>query len=185
MTSVIITNRLRLEPLRAGHAALLFESLRDDALYRFIPQDPPESESALQERYAFLEGARSPDGSERWLNWVIFLREEREPVGTFQATVREHEISEIAYMVFGEFRQQGIAKEAADAAISYLFDSHSILGVSANIDTENVASIRLVESLGFAKTATIRDADVFKGRTSDEYKYVLTRTDWERRRSGG
>ena len=58
------TERLRLEPLRESHAAELFEIFSDPAMYRFVPQDPPESLVKLEARYRFLESRRSPDGEE-------------------------------------------------------------------------------------------------------------------------
>ena len=38
---MIETERLRLDPLRAEHARLVFESLQEERLYEFIPEDPP------------------------------------------------------------------------------------------------------------------------------------------------
>lgn len=51
---------LLLEPLTAAHAGELFALLRNDALYTFIPQEPPKSLEWLRERYAKLEARRSP-----------------------------------------------------------------------------------------------------------------------------
>ena len=48
----------------------------------------------------------------------------------------------------------------------------------AEIDTRNVGSVRLVESLGLTRIATTQDADFFKGASSDEYKYSVSREDW-------
>ena len=70
------TERLLLEPLMPEHAALLFEDLADERLYRFIPTDTPESAEALERRYRKLSSRRSPDGSEVWLNFAMRLREE-------------------------------------------------------------------------------------------------------------
>ena len=65
-----------------------------------------------------------------------------------------------------------------DAMLHYLFDVHSLPSVYAEIDTRNIASIRLVESLGLSRVATTREADFFKGASSDEYKYAVSREDW-------
>ena len=40
--------------------------------------------------------------------------------------------------------------EAMSAFISYLADDLSILSLQATIDTENIASIKLIEKLGFS-----------------------------------
>ena len=52
--SQLFSKRLRIEPLRAEHASVVFEP----RLYRFIPNDPPER-AALPRPWA-LAGARSP-----------------------------------------------------------------------------------------------------------------------------
>lgn len=67
------TARLTLEPQCAVHAAAMFAVLSDPAIYEY-ENAPPASVDALRARYAFLEGRRSPDGSQQWLNWVARLR---------------------------------------------------------------------------------------------------------------
>src|SRR5688572_33463871 len=81
------TARLRLEPLEPGHAAMLFEGLRDDRLYDLIDEDPPASVEALRARYEVLARRRSPDGRQAWLNWAVWSNPEARYVGYVQATV--------------------------------------------------------------------------------------------------
>ncbi len=165
------THRLVLEPLEPRHAPELFQPLRDVSLYRFIPQDPPGSETALQERYERLATGRSPDGTEIWLNWAAREATTGAVVGTFQATARANHTADIAYIILGHAQRRGFASEGAAAVIAHLRDDHEIVSVVADIDTRNSASIALIERLGFTRVRTTRDADSFKGATSDEYRY--------------
>jgi ribosomal-protein-alanine N-acetyltransferase len=176
---MIETANLRLEPLRKDHAALMFTPLSDAQLYALIPADQPQSLDALEKRYAFLEAGKSPDGKEHWLNWTVFDRRAGNPVGTFQATVRDDAPSDIAYIIFAAHWRQGIAREAGAAVIDHLFNRYPTPMLAANMDTRNVASRKLVEALGFKYTAFIPNADTFKGMNSDEYRYELTRERWE------
>ena len=180
---VIETAHLRLEPIRQSHAVLLFAALSDAHLYALIPEEPPKSLEALEKRYAFLQGGKSPDGKEHWLNWTMFDRRTHMPVGTFQATVRDDAPSDIAYIVFKAHWRQGIAREAGMGVIDHLFKTYPTPLLAANMDTRNVASIKLVESLGFKRTAFLPNADTFKGISSDEYRYEMTRENWEARRA--
>ena len=175
---MIQTRNLRLDPLRKDHAALLLKPLSDAQLYALVPQDQPQSLEDLERRYAFLELGKSPDGKEHWLNWVIFDRRTDKPLGTFQATVRDDAPSDIAYIVFAAHWCRGIAKEAGAGVINHVFSQYPTPLLAANMDTRNVASIRLVESLGFERRAFIPSADAFKGMTSDEFRYELTRDKW-------
>ena len=117
--SQLFSKRLRIEPLRAEHASVVFEPLQHPAIYRFIPNDPPER-AALQRRYDFLAGARSPDGREHWLNWVAFLRDTHTPVCTFQATLPEGERGSFAYVVFPAFWRQGYGREVVARMLGHL-----------------------------------------------------------------
>ena len=173
----LISERLRIEPIRSAHAEQVFSSLQNPAIYTYLPDDPPTAE-VLQKRYDFWEKGRSPDGEEQWLNWVGFLRDSMTPVGTFQATLPKGQAGAFAYVVFPSFWRQGYAREMTARVITHLFEAHRIPSLFAEIDTRNIGSIRLVESLGLTRIATTHGADFFKGASSDEYTYSVSRADW-------
>ena len=147
-----------------GHAEKLYPLLGDAALYTYIPQEPPASLAEVEARYRRLAARRSPEGDEVWLNWAARLRETGEYVGTFQATVRADGTALIAYMIFVPFQQRGLAREGCAAVLAELAGAWGVRTVVAEIDTRNAASVALVESLGFARAATMRDGGLLQGR---------------------
>ncbi len=171
MSRFVATQRLMLEPLGAGHAERLFSLLSDPALYTFLPGDPPVSVEALHERYERLEWRRSPDGKELWLNWAA-RQESGTYVGLVEATVRADASAQIAYFVFHPFQRQGFAAEAVEAVVMHLKNDIGVETARALLDTRNEASWRLLERLGFKRTRTIKNADHFKGSSSDEFEYM-------------
>ncbi len=175
---MIETERLCCEPITASHASAMFEVLADERIYRYLPSDPPESVEALRERYEFLGRGKSPDGREAWLNWILVKRTDGTPIGYFQATVREPQSCEIAYVLDPASWGRGYAREASVALISHLFDAFQIPSVCANIDTRNGPSLKLVEALGLVRTRTILEADEFKGTSSDEHVFEVPRDAW-------
>jgi [ribosomal protein S5]-alanine N-acetyltransferase len=176
------TPRLFLEPILPAHAARLNEQLQDERLYRFIPQDPPATLQALEDRYDFLSTRRSPDGREAWLNWAVRERTSGDYAGTLEATVHDNRTATVAYMVFVPRQRRGFAAEACGRLLTHLFQNYRVGMVAAKIDTRNVASIALVESFGFERHAFHKDADHFKGSSSDEYRYEIEESVWAGKR---
>ena len=168
------TERLRLEPLRASHAAELFEILSDERMYPFVPQEPPATLPALAKRFALLETRRSPDGGENWLNWVLRSKSDGACLGSVQVTIRRDGRAQLAYELGVPYWGRGFATEAGGCVIEALF-ANGIPEVWAELDTRNLASIRLLERLGFRRGALRRNADFFKGSESHEWTYSLVR----------
>jgi RimJ/RimL family protein N-acetyltransferase len=161
-----------LEPLRASHAAEMFEALSDPKHYTFIPQDPPASLEVLRARFQRLEGRRSPNGRELWLNWAIRV-DSGATAGLVQATGYPDGRVAIAYELFATFQGRGLATGAIRTMLVHLRDQAKLTTASALVDTRNRKSIRLLERLGFSRARLIKDAAFFKGAASDEYEYRL------------
>jgi ribosomal-protein-alanine N-acetyltransferase len=170
------TGRLILEPLCREHARHLFTALSDPRIYTFIPQDPPASVLALETRYRQLESRRSPSGEELWLNWVICLKEQRAYIGTVQATIHQNQSAVLAYELSTDFWGHGYATEACLRVIESLFRDYQVAEIVAQVDTRNEASCKLLERLSFKRIKMLEGADFFKGQSSDEYTYKLSRS---------
>ena len=167
------TRRLVLEPLQESHAAALFESLRHPALYEFISQRPPESVAALREHYRRLARGASPDGRQSWLNWAIFSPSEGRYVGLVQATAYRDQSADVAYVIIRDVWGHGYAREAVSALIEHLREDWGTELVRATVDTSNLRSIGLLESLAFQRGAVRKDAELIHGILSDEVEYSL------------
>jgi RimJ/RimL family protein N-acetyltransferase len=119
-----------------------------------------------------LETRRSPNGKQLWLNWAIRAKSGG-AAGLVQATGFPEGRASIAYELFAAYQGRGIATEAVRAALEDLRDRAHLTVATALVDTRNEKSIALLERLGFVRTSFIKDADEFKGSTSDEYRYAL------------
>jgi RimJ/RimL family protein N-acetyltransferase len=178
--------RLRAEPVEPRHAAAMTVLLADPRIHRFLPTDPP-TRADLERQYGYLTSGRSPDGAEHWLTWILLPRcgEQddggHDPVGYVQATIREPETVTIAYVIGPACWRQGLAREATAAMLDTVFARYDVQCAVAEMDTRNEASIRLAESLGFRRVNTVFDAASFKGSTSHEHVYRLTRAEWNAR----
>ncbi|HEX2690338.1 MAG TPA: GNAT family protein [Kofleriaceae bacterium] len=172
----IYSQSLILEPIAVDHARELFDDLQAPELYLYTPDDPPTSSGELEGRYIRWSKRTSSSGDEIWYNYALRLtdgqEDDQEYVGTLQATAKNTGEALIAYQVFPRYWRRGIAREGCRVMIEKLFKDGSTKMI-AQIDTRNIASQRLVESLGFVRTDRINNADTFKGTVSDEYVYEL------------
>jgi RimJ/RimL family protein N-acetyltransferase len=105
-------------------------------------------------------------------------KQERDYIGTLQATVPADRRATIAYLVNPAFWWCGYAQEACRRLLALLFVVYHIEIVQAEVDTRNKASWTLLERLGFRRIAARHAADHFKGASSDEYTYELSGRDW-------
>ncbi len=166
---MIETDRLLCEPVTAAHAEVMYPVLTDERIYAFMPASPPESIESLRKRYEFLSAGQSPDGSEQWLNWMLFVQTTLEPIGFFQATLRPPDGS-IAYVLNPAYQGCGYATEAGTSILAHLFEEFELARVSAEIDPRNAASIALVKRLGMR---FLRHED-----SDDDDVYEMTRAEW-------
>jgi len=147
---------LVLEPLTASHADAMFALLSDPALYRYIDEAPPPDVEYLRARYARLETRESPDGRQHWLNWVV-RRPGGPPLGYVQATVLDNGSAWIAYMLGSAHHGRGHATRATAAMLEHLEAGYGATRLLANVEADNLPSIRLLERLGF-RAATADEA---------------------------
>lgn len=161
---VLQTARLRLEPLRAAHADEMAPLLADRGLYSFTGGEPPALVE-LRDRYRRQETRRSPDGVERWLNWVLRRGEDDVVMGFVQSTVSEDPpapapaTAVLAWVVGLRFQGAGYAREAAAAVLEWLQDA-GVRRFVAYIHPGHTASMGVARALGMAPTDERVDGEV-------------------------
>jgi RimJ/RimL family protein N-acetyltransferase len=88
---------------------------------------------------------------EAWLNFAVLL--DGRPIGRIEATVQEPGIVEIAYVFGPADGGRGHATEAVGWLIGFLRERWPAADIYACLAEANVRSRRLVERLGFRRTA--------------------------------
>jgi RimJ/RimL family protein N-acetyltransferase len=160
--------RVILEPLLADHAATLFPLLNDDAVWRYANRRPATL-GELTERYRSLESRRSPDGTTLWLNWAVFATG-GVAAGFVQATVSPSaRTAEIGYAIGRAVWRTGLGSEAVEVLVTFLFETLAVRTVVANVDRQNVASLRLLSKLGFEVVDKRDERNLRLERRRDEH----------------
>lgn len=147
------SERLVLEPLRAEHATEMVGVLADAALYSFTGGEPPSLPHLLARYEAQVAGPEEPD--EHWHNWVIRLGDEGAAVGFVQTTI-EGDSADVAWVVGVPWQGEGIAREAAGAMCTWLWDG-GVARITAHIHPEHAASAAVAVSVGLAATGEFDD----------------------------
>jgi RimJ/RimL family protein N-acetyltransferase len=159
-TQTLTTERLVLEPLRVEHAEEMAPVLDDPGLHDHIGGKPPTLEQ-LRRRYRLQVVGRSPDGSQRWLNWILRSQESGRVVGFVQATVTrddDRRVAEIAWVVGTAAQGRGYAKEATHAMVSWL-GQQDVDTVIAHVHPQHRASAAVARAAGLQPTDRVVDGE--------------------------
>lgn len=166
-------------------------TMDDDEFYLRNFSDPTTIELTTFEAPKDIEAARAElreycidiFTSNTGIRWGIVLKNEHLLVGTcgFYKWVKQHHRAEIGYDLLPEYRRRGIMTEALTAMINYLFGTLGLNRLEALVDPRNMASIRLIEGLGFVTEGILRENTYFRNRYLDDMLFSLLAKDWMER----
>jgi [ribosomal protein S5]-alanine N-acetyltransferase len=143
----LATDGLLLEPLTVAHAEEMFAVLSEPELYRYLDYPPPPSLDHLRNVYAQVEGRRSPDGTQLWLNWVVRPLGQA-AVGYVQLTVASHS-AWVGFVFSRKHWGRGFATRATRAVLEHASPTYGVASFLATVEAHNERSIGLLGRLGF------------------------------------
>jgi RimJ/RimL family protein N-acetyltransferase len=86
-------------------------------------------------------------------------------------------LPDVGYILHPDVWGQGLAGEAVGAVIDHVFSTHAVDTLTADVDPENAASIRLLQRLGFVRTGFGERTWNVGGVWKDSLYYALSRAD--------
>ena len=166
------TARLILRKPRPDDAPRLFASYgQDPEVTRFLLWRPHTS---VTDSEAFIQHASETWATGAAFTWFLFIRSNNELAGSIAARPKGNEI-EIGYVLARRCWGRGLMLEAITASVDWSFSQLQVKRVFALIDTENVASARVLEKAGFHRQG-IREKWSIHPNISDQprdcYEYV-------------
>ncbi len=172
----LATARLLLRPFQAGDEQDVFTYASDPEFAFFAMDRPPMT---LEDARAFVSSAVRTPWRER-VRFAITLTDR--VIGNVDLHPDWAEnITEIGYAVARERWNQGIATEAARAAVEYAFDVMLVDKVFARADPRNAASLRVLEKVGMTREGLLRSHVIRHGERADRVLYGILRDEWTRR----
>ncbi|WP_443019948.1 GNAT family N-acetyltransferase [Shewanella sp. OMA3-2] len=88
--------------------------------------------------------------------------------------------AEVGFTIAPQHHKQGVATEALQCLLGYLFTELSRHRVIAITDCLNTASVAVLEKVGFRREGHFKQNVMFKGRWGDEYLYAMLASDFNR-----
>lgn len=89
--------------------------------------------------------------------------------------------AEIGCTLNKDHQGKGYAMEALEGMVNYLFGKLKKRRIIASIDPRNMASIRLIERLGFRKEAHFRKSYYLRGEWVDDVIYAMLKEEWDKK----
>lgn len=170
------TERFTLRPLRPEDTAALYPTLSDPAHCLYLTRPAFESEDEL---WGWLA---DPDWNGR--TWIA-EDADGEVAGRFvsvptNAPGQTGGVEEIGYIVCSHRQREGVARECTAALIAHLFAADALRKLTAEVDTRNAASVRLLEALGFTREAHLREHEETHEGMCDVYWYAMLAREFEK-----
>lgn len=119
-----------------------------------------------------------------WMQLALVCRQTQALVGDLALHFIDAQQVEIGFTLASEHQGKGLAREALQGLLVYLFERLGKHRVSAITDVKNRAAWGLLERLGFRREAHYRDNIFFKGSWGSEYGYGLLAREWRQAQVG-
>lgn len=173
---VLETKRLILRNLKETDAEDIFIMRSDPEVMRYIPR-PIAVTSA--DALALIQLVHEFIAKEEKINWAIESKESGQVIGMigFVNLKREHFRAEIGYSLMRSWHRKGVMTEALLRVLQHGFEGFNLHSIEAITDAENVASGKLLESVGFRKEAYFKEDFLFNGKYRDSIHYGMLRSE--------
>lgn len=115
-----------------------------------------------------------------WVQYAIEDLENQQLVGDCAIKLDDYDvrIAQIGITISHKYQQKGYAKEAMKTVLDFLFSIEDFHRVVEIVDAENIASIKLLESLGFKKEGYFVENIFFKGKWGSEFQYAMLKSEY-------
>lgn len=173
---LITSKRLILRKITDSDVHEIFFLRSDEEVMRYIDKAPAES---LEDAYDFIKKIAGLEKNTDAITWAITLKDDPKLIGTICLwnIQKEHYRAEVGYNLHPDYWGKGIMQEAMPEVLSYGFEVMNLHSIEANVNPENLASIRLLKRNKFIREAYYRENYYFNGKFLDTAIYSLLASD--------
>ena len=170
--------RLRLREVRDSDAAALFSIHSDARVMRYWSYPAWTELKQAEQKIADIQRQRCDLDM---LVWAIADADTDLLIGSsaiFHMDLAQAR-AEIGYSLHPDWHGRGLASEALQLVLGYVFNELGLRRIEADIDPRNLPSCHLVEKFGFVREGLLRERWQVNGEICDSAIYGLLRQDFK------
>jgi RimJ/RimL family protein N-acetyltransferase len=156
----------------------LHRAYGDAEAMRFWHAPPSRDVAETEER---IQRSHSLDAT--WqAAWAVLTKDEGSFVGMVNCHARQpwNRRLAVGWILVPNSWGRGYMHEAIQVLIAHCFEALGTHRIEAEIEPENLRSIRLADRLGFQREGFLRDRAFVSGQPRSIWMYALFRPDWDR-----
>lgn len=170
---ILETERLVLRELEAADVQAVFRIFSDDEVTRYYDF---ETFTDTQQAVTLIERQKERFRRKTGIRWGITFKGEDVVIGTVGLMLpAEKRKGGLGYDLARPYWRRGIMSEVLREVIRFGFETAGLNRLQALVIPGNVASIRLLEKLGFQDQGVLKNHAFFKGRYQDLHNFILAR----------
>lgn len=126
----------------------------------------------MEQAHDFVSRCCNPDLDEenQWIGLAIVYQ--GKVIGDCAFNISEN-IAEVGCNISPEYQGMGLARESLNILIHYFLKNRDVKEIIGITDSRNIASVRLMQSLGMVKVPDFETRLVCKGEDCIEHKYAI------------
>ncbi|MBB3696435.1 GNAT family N-acetyltransferase [Flammeovirga yaeyamensis] len=173
----ISTQRLFIRPLSIKDAEQLFDYRSNKIANQYQSWIP----DTIEDTHHFIRKLTPTFNlPNTWFQLAIIEQNSEIVIGDLGIHFIDNNQIEIGYTLSCDYQGKGYATEAVKSIIDVLFHKLKKHRISASLDPNNSASIKLLERLGFRKEAHHIDSYFHNDKWVDDVIYALLKREWKK-----
>lgn len=160
------TGKLSLRPIGIIDAEGLFAMLSDPESMKYWSDQPIKDIEAAKK---VLREDTESDARGDSMCWAVMLEGQETMIGKcilFQFS-QANRRAEVGYILNRKYWGQGLMRQALEAVIDFAFTTLDLHRLEADVDSENIPSLGLLERLGFQREGLFRERWCVYGEWQD------------------
>jgi ribosomal-protein-alanine N-acetyltransferase len=144
----------------------------DKNVLKYLDREPA---ATIEEAALWIQKINDLEKNNNAVTWAITLKPDLTLIGTicFWNITKEHYRAEIGYALNPDHQSKGIMQEAMTAVLDYGFKIMKLHSIEANVNPNNLSSIKLLERNNFIREGYFKENYFFNGKFSDSAIYSL------------